>query len=245
VCRYLCKRDSGVDIAIQCARPAPQPIGSGFSAGAQVDVTLAEGETKVIDVRTGPVGKLRGVVRTPNGKPLAGAIVSGEGCCRSTTDAQGRYEVFQFPTSTTYDIVVIPPTGLGLSQTRVKVAITVGTTTVKDLAVLKAASVVGKVTDPNGRPAAGVAVSLGERATTTDAKGKYEFTEVNVDIDSYTMWFRPSGVGAISARSGVKVEAGKKTDVDLTLKRPGTLRIRAVDPTGARCAGVRRPMRTC
>src|SRR5690349_8208026 len=81
-------------------------------------------------------------------------------------------------------------------------------------------SVSGQVTDPQGRPVAGVAVTAtspslqGEQKVTTSANGDYIFKLL--PPGAYTLSFEKSGFAAASNSRGVA--AGEPVTVDVTLQ---------------------------
>ena len=190
------------------------------AVGKTVSVDVVEGQLKTLDVTLGATGRLKGVVRAPNGHPVPGARLSYDGLGPAVfADANGRFDLFRFSATGRYNITVRPPAGLGLSTTKFTVDITVGQTKVQDLTLQKAGRLAGRVTNPDGTPAFDTEVAIGGVTTRTDRKGKYEFAEVN--LGTFTVTFSPAaGPGATGQIDNVRITDGGKDKLDFTLPRP-------------------------
>ena len=200
-------------------------------------VDLVDGDLKTIDITLPKAGRIQGVVRAPNGKPVADAEVMVEALGKYVlSDAFGRYDLTRFSATGPVEVTIRPPAGKGFATTHVMVEVTVGETTVQDLRLRKAGKLEGKVKLPNGRPAPDIQVSIGALTTRTDRHGKYQFDEV--DLGTFSVVFQPTGSSILGGQvDNVVITEGRKSKVDFTLLLPGSVRVRLVDPLGEPVAG--------
>lgn len=121
------------------------------------------------------VGEVRGKVTYESGTPIEGAEVK-LGTAVAKTNAQGEY-AFTKIRHGTYDFsVVVNGTTVHTQKVTVGDKPAVVNVTVPD--PVQYGKVVGTVKRDDGDPVAGATVRLGDRSTTTDADGAFEFSDV-------------------------------------------------------------------
>ncbi len=158
--------------------------------GQRRAVTIADGETRRVGLLLTP--NVRGVVRDPQGRPVAGARVRIVGAGREevTSDEQGRFEIvwdrrYQFQDALTFYLVARHESR-NLATTMV-----IGReATALDVKLQACPALAGRLTDPGGRGIAGAwtyvtltvpnwgDTPLSEEVTATGADGRFQIRAV-------------------------------------------------------------------
>lgn len=195
---------------------------SGYQGGSAVSGAIEYGEIVRVDLRvTG--GAIEGTVKDQDGNPVEGAEVSiniGEVKFTTTTDSEGNYVLNDLPEGRDYTMTASKDGYESASLSDADVTIGQTTSGMDMVITMNSGSISGQVTDDDGNPVQGAAVSVvdGSRTRTavTDAEGKY--TIVNVTAGSgYTVTAsKPEYLDGIA--TGVGVTSGEMTEnVNITI----------------------------
>jgi hypothetical protein len=191
-------------------------------------------------------GVIRGRV-TAGGRPVAGAVIEltphhqewpaarALGALRIRTGADGRFLHTAVP-RVQWDVTVTAPRMQRHGQMFV---LRERAEETLDARLEPAATVVGIVRRPDGRPAAGAVVTVAERGATVTAGRDGRFTIDHVRPDSRLQLYARSADGAV-ATARLAVPAARPTPVELRLLAadgPDVVRILVVDRFGAAVAG--------
>lgn len=196
---------------------------------------------KAVDRAKAALRHVSGTVRSTDGTPVAGATVTlsdGSSSVSGTTGSDGSFDI-KAPSDSTWTLAVTAdgyldgtagPFAIGDGQDRVWSGL--------DVRLEPSTAVVsGTVADTDGKPVAGVEVSV------TDAKGTTDLTTgsdgswsavVRAGAASVSYPRMPDGYEAVGATSeDLDLKAGSSAVFDLTVRRlPGTVRVTATDPGG-------------
>jgi thiol-disulfide isomerase/thioredoxin len=158
-----------------------------------------------------PIPHLTGTVVNAAGGPVADAVVLDlSSDARATTDASG---AFRFSGATNPGDQIVATKGESVS----KLAVTLTEKTSVSLRLdSKLAAIEGKVTDEKVHPIAGVEISLGgkfwgARSVTTDATGRYKFTDLFAGPDPFYVWAKKGGYGSTTIQPITLVPGETKT----------------------------------
>lgn len=196
---------------------------------------------KAVDKARASLRHVSGTVRSTDGTPVADATVTlsdGSSSVSGTTGSDGSFDV-KAPSDGTWTLAA---TADGyLDSTVGSIVIGDGQTRVwggLDVRLDPSSAVVsGTVTDADGKPVAGVEVSVtdskGTTTLSTGSDGTWS-TVVRAGRVSVSYPRMPDGYGAVGATSeGLDLKAGSSAVFDLTVRRlPGTVRVTATDPGG-------------
>lgn len=196
---------------------------------------------KAVDKARASLRHVSGTVRSTDGTPVADATVTlsdGSSSVSGTTGSDGSFDV-KAPSDGTWTLAA---TADGyLDSTVGSIVIGDGQTRVwggLDVRLDPSSAVVsGTVTDADGKPVAGVEVSVtdskGTTTLSTGSDGTWS-TVVRAGQVSVSYPRMPDGYGAVGATSeGLDLKAGSSAVFDLTVRRlPGTVRVTATDPGG-------------
>jgi len=209
-------------------------------AGGRNLPRLVEGDNDVGDIALANCGAITGMVRSTDGAPLAGAVVSarrgpgGMGFSSTPADASGRFVVGHLsPGTLTFDVG--KEGWITAKETPVEVRVG-RTTRVDDITLARASEISGIVVDQDGQPAANVRIwgwpqesGQGAGATTRDdgtftvylpQTEPYSF-EIN-RAKEYEPWGGKRGASEFTFQPGTK-------NVRIVLTRAALLTFRVVD----------------
>lgn len=215
------------------------------------DVTLAEGETRDLELRLAGKGKVKGQVRLPTGRPLADAQVmvhppggdwlSGFGWAQ--TDAEGRFE-----TETAPGKQVVSTAGAEDRTIEVRAGATIEVTL-----EVRAGTVAGRLMGRDGQPAAGARVLLrrldapddlfsdmAELQATwsdepTDELGRFELERVRPG--RYRLLATSPGQGCVVGDELVMGQDDARTGLDLLLSPGARLELTLTRADGSPAVG--------
>ena len=151
-----------------------------------------------------PIPHLSGIVQTPDGKPVAGALVENlknPGSVR--TDATGH---FQFPEAINPTSVIVASTQDAVTGTPILIT---DQSSVTLSLYAKPVSIEGTLVGEDGKPLPGVDVTFcGQYSrgvsrfsnTTTDAKGVYRIQHEYL-LDTYFTWMKKNGYGSATQQN--------------------------------------------
>lgn len=223
-------------------RPSAQTyvsvIAKGY-ASRRIVTRVVEGQiTKDILVELDRGSRVEGRVTDSEGNPIAGATVKTFHFTNRpmVTGPDGRFEIDGLsPVTNTYSLHVMHP-DYPAAAVRFSPG-AVGQTVHQDVILMPGVDIYGRVSDPNGRPVAGVTVgNTGSRAMwnahtdETDAQGCYRLE--NVDPGELVVW-------AVHSDHALHVERVMLTDgiserqIDIQLQVGVPLQGRVVDTAGA------------
>jgi protocatechuate 3,4-dioxygenase beta subunit len=215
-------------------------------------VIIAKGETIRREVSLVAYPFVTGIVRDPDGQPVAGAVVSSKPVCEeaSHTDERGRFKVTWRPISSIRVVLVLARDTernlAGLAEVKEQAQSL-------DVTLSPAFMVRGRITDPDGKAIPAAIVSLqasmpgwgtdAAPAVFTDANGFYEVCAVPASTENfrYRLEVRAEGFGPV--RQG-KLPFGtaqdRKVEVAPIVLMPADKSISGVivDANGAPVAGV-------
>lgn len=223
------------------------PIGIGVAhrgyAPVRVTATVRSREsTDVRDVTLESGLAIRGRVRGRDRVGLAGVLLRAEAegaepraTSDAETDADGAFEISGLPAAT----YAITAQAAGFAAGHAKAP--AGGDPI-EIVLSPGGSITGRVVDAAGEPLAGVSVQgeaegddAGERGSfwiTTGDAGDGRFTTNDTTPGTYALRVRASGAGEAS-RTGVKVVAGRTTDVGtIALERGGVVTGTVIDADG-------------
>ena len=213
----------------------------------RIEVTVVEGREVAVEVPVRDWLTLAGTVRDTAGKPVEGALVTAQwasewGAPQAVTNAAGAFRITGLPKrkvtvtarrgdeATAVPARLDPPFPLDLRL---------------EIGVLPQVTLVGRVVDDSGQPAAGASVRLEHiggsdphQAATTDAAGRYRFVvqdlagEYQVQPDREEPWALSGGLPM-----GDQGAERRFTDLVVVSSR-GTVSGRVVDAGGRPAAGV-------
>jgi len=159
-------RGQAPPITLSAVPPESAPTLLGASTPLK---DLASGKTTQADLRLGAGGAMAGLVKGPDGKPVAGCQVIafqriGAGGYSATsggrTGRDGRFTVAHVPPGN-WALSVIPPAAAGLMLQAVpERAVAAGKTDVADVTLRSGGGMVGRVVTTKGKPVAGAHVRL-------------------------------------------------------------------------------------
>lgn len=188
------------------------PPGGRERAPSVKELQVVPGAVLTLTLVAAPRGSLGGVVRE-GGMTLAGARVKllpksdgpgrgipgmlGSGGPSATTDSKGRYELDAVP-SDGYRVEVTHPTRQMPSV--LEVAVREGRNDL-DIA-LSVASIEGRITDPEGKPLAGLQVGVSEYQEPGANSGSMRFVAVMVDTNGSSMTITDGGAGQAVSTDG-------------------------------------------
>jgi protocatechuate 3,4-dioxygenase beta subunit len=155
-------------------------------------VRIEDGRTRRIEVMLAPAPTIKGVIRDPAGKPVAGAKVSlfGNWDEPAITDAAGNFRITKQEERGMGPMASNPCLIVRQIDRNLAVVVPVEDDTKPlDVKLLPAATVMGRITDKKGTPLPGVRINLNLRLQRygmplerspiiTDAKGRYEIKAV-------------------------------------------------------------------
>ncbi len=199
---------AGLTVTVTAAGYQPRSV-SGVSATVSSLVTLD------IAVDPLPKGTITGVVKAEDTlAPVSGATVTC-GAVTATTAADGTYSLANIYEGTEHSVTATASGFYPATQTGVSV--TGGQTTVVDILLPPiVGSIVGTVTGTTTElPISGATVACGSTTATTDARGRYELSEVRIG-GGYTVTASASG-HALGSASGISVAEKATTKVDFAL----------------------------
>lgn len=125
-------------------------------AGSPPGATVGAIDPAPVVVRLAPAGRLRArLVEAETGRPVAGGRLMLDNGLDPAADADGRIEVRGLTRHRYHEAVVVAP---GRERLRVLFEMADGPITDLEVAVPRGAKVVGRLLDPQGRPAAGASV---------------------------------------------------------------------------------------
>jgi hypothetical protein len=225
------------------------------AAAMMMQTRLRDGETAEKDARLKKGASVRGRVLDPQGKPVAGAMVrlksfnprmGMEDSPAAKSDAEGAWRIDAVPP--TKGMLRVEAQGWfqkdwpaqgqewqmlqqGTAPEPVAVEVPAEGEVVKDLVVQPTASVEGVVSDKDGKPAAGVTVSIspkgpkgggGGPGAITDAEGKFKAMEVAPGDELL------ANAGGVGGTRGVSdpfrlEEGGSATGIRISLKAGATI----------------------
>jgi hypothetical protein len=154
----------------------------GGRGGGQHEIVIGAGQVaKRIAIRLEERGTFRGrVLEAETGKPVPGARLFLDAGLVLTANGKGQFEMGGLE-RTNHEMYVVAP---GRMRTRILFDNTAGADTELEVPVPRGGKIVGRVTDPNGKPIAGAYVGKGTSGTIfsirslwvkCDADGRYEY----------------------------------------------------------------------
>ena len=189
-----------------------------------------------------PIPHLEGTVLGTDGKPIAGTTVRTLGGFSATTDATGHY---RFENQIEPGNLLIAERAGAMSKKAVEVRDAPNIDLRLDG---RATTIQGVLTDEDGKPLPGVEVTLGAQsarggggggATTTDANGAYRFDGLYGGVDSFFLWAKKKGYGAITIQP-IRTEPGetKRLEAAKMAVADGTIEGRVLEADGKPAVGV-------
>lgn len=217
-------------------------------------LNMEQGEHRVNLQLAVPAGISGRVIDAATRKGIAGATITlwandGEGAASRnlSTDEQGYFSVNDLPAGV-YSLWAnaqgYSNLGPGEGVGRIDVS-RGGERNVGDIALTRAATVIGRVLKPDGEPAVGASVGLHPRAsgwmgrqlgtTSTDEAGRFRMD--GIDAGAYDLTARLDGVG-IAKLENLSIEPSKERDVgDLKLEKGLSLAGIVTDKSGTPVSG--------
>ena len=170
-------------------------------------ITIEEGKTERLEIELKGLPRIAGVVRDPDGRPVAGAAmrICPMGQKITNSDKEGRFEISwnpeQWGIQKIQSVLVVRDVGRNLAAV---VDIDEDTKTL-DVEMTPGVVFAGKVVDPKGKPIAGAKININMRVSnsgvhfdnegvTTDHDGLYEYKSVP-DGQRYTISAQAEGYG--------------------------------------------------
>jgi uncharacterized GH25 family protein len=209
----------------------------------QQKVTLEEDKTTQLEIELKANPKITGVVRDPNGRPVAGATLriwlTGQQK-ETNSDKEGKFEISWNPVQYPLDAPKRPQPVLIACHTGQNLAAAVDIdedTKTIDVNMSPGIEFSGKVVDSTGKPIAGARVgvhlwisnygtSFGNDVVVTDQEGGYEYKAIP-EGQKYSVSARADGYG----ESYAQVDAGDAEGNHLEIK-PLTLKVAALSISG-------------
>lgn len=218
-----------------------------FSRSVSQWVTVDEANNPVLELRVpdaammNPIRDLAGTVVDANGKPVAGSTVTNLSGGTTTSDADGR---FRFEGLTKPGSTLVASKGGAMSSRGFEVSTEKAVTVRLDG---KPARFSGRILGDDGKPIAGVEVSLGGKfgeqsvgrsAVTTDAEGRYAFDGLFPGMDEFYLWAKKAKYGGETIQPIRTTSGEDKALPDLRLHlADGVIEGRVLDPDGKPAKG--------
>jgi protocatechuate 3,4-dioxygenase beta subunit len=194
-------------------------------------------------------GTLEGIITGTDGKPVADVDVEC-GPKSAKTDAQGRYRITGLATGL-YGVKLTPPKGSTWAAKAPRSVPSLAATALRgDWTLETGGTVLGTVTDEDGKPVAGAAVRAGcgqyVYSTVTDAAGKFVLVGVTPNSGTdyrgqpvvYALGVTPpAGSTCESAGVSFGISTGEKLKQDVTLRTGASLRGEVTDAAGKPVSG--------
>lgn len=213
-----------------------------------------------------PIGaQVGGVVSSPDGRPVPGAVVMARygytSHGRAVADAEGRYALVGLPATPDKTrhvprhgpvnrLYAAPPAERPLLRSAEAGLpdLTLGGAGAVDVTLALAVCIAGRVTDPDGQPVAGCTVAVHERtrgairgygSTRADAEGHYRLG--HLPAGQLYLVVSPPGERALAALATDqrRFTAGEETIVNVAMQKGAVLSGRVVDEAGRPVPGAR------
>lgn len=230
-------------VSPECPLVASVTAAGYLRAGELVRSGPLDGTAVALVVRLVPAATLAGVVRTPDGEPLAESAavrVSREGSPGVERIAEsgegGTYRVEGLVPGRAY--VVTASAGRWSESEPVRVSATPDRRAMRaDLVLRPATTVVVRTVDDDGEPLGGVTVEVESRDGNASASG--DSAEQRFKVEPGPCRVRVKALDRVPARAERDVKAGETWDVTLPLSVGATISGVVVDADGAPLEGVR------
>ncbi len=221
------------------------PIGGGSWLRGVAPVTIQAGQTTAADVAIEPTGIVIGVVRRPNGTPVADVRISLSDLNFTSTkntysDASG---AFRFEDVRAVASMVEASEEINGTYGSTTLTVQANVVQQADVVLSPTGTVTGTVTNPDGSPAVNATVQLSNavpyRTTQTDAAGVYTFADVAAT--SCCFYLRASAPDLTDQvyreATGQITTDGQVFRQDFVLPARVTVRVLVVDGSGQPLAG--------